>query len=201
MSPWVAVSTIRWGTILQNLSNFAFNRDTDFASWIWLSKWSTILAVSSFQLDLGGDIAWVSHTFSCIFALFVVWSEVGTASFLVTPFQEEVSSIITLISNAASEQSQRIRMLEVIASFAGSINVEVIGHVVASILYANIAGIINVIVVFARLASSFTIFDLTILASFINTRSLILVRESLWTASLASSVNELEFSGWVASNR
>jgi hypothetical protein len=68
-------------------------------------------------------------------------------------------------------------------------------------LYANIAGIINVIVVFARLASSFTIFDLTIFAINTNTSSLIVVRESLWTASLASSVNELKFSGWVASNR
>jgi hypothetical protein len=80
-------------------------------------------------------------------------------------------------------------MFEGITGLARSIDVQVFSGVVACVLNAHIAGIINVSVVGTWSASSFTILDFTINAINPDASSLILVREGFRRASITGSVD------------
>ena len=80
-------------------------------------------------------------------------------------------------------------MLVVIASFAGAVDVEVIGLVVAHILSAIVASVVNVVVVIALIAPSCTILSLTVIAIFKNASSVIRVRESFRWAFFTSTID------------
>jgi hypothetical protein len=103
MSPRIAIDASVWSIILQDLSSFAFDRNADCVSWIRFSPCSTSEAVTVFQFDLSGSIAIVSHAVSGEFAIFIIWSIIGSASLLVTPLLKVVNTVSAFIRSAASE--------------------------------------------------------------------------------------------------
>ena len=90
-------------------------------------------------------------------------------------------------------------MLKNIAGLASSVDIKIISGVVAGDLNANISGIINISVVTAWGASSFTIFDFTINAFVSNARLAAPIRARiLWAAVAGARVIKDLTQGWIA---
>jgi hypothetical protein len=176
---------------LQNLPNFTnwINADSvKLIKSIRFFEFSTCETGSIFLQDLSVPVAHIISARSGKFAVvLIIRMSVGSATICNTPFLKVLSTIVTSVSNAALVHGFRISVLEVIANLAGSVNVEVLSPLIAFIRDAFIQIIwINVSVVIARDASSFSIFLLTINAIYPDTSCVVFVRESFIRASFTS---------------
>ena len=118
----------------------AFVRDTDSIFLIRMSEISTVKTFTGFLQNLSVPIAIVGDARSGKGANLIVREGVGSADSLVSPLGQIFSTIIAVISDAASIRSVRavwIRVLEWVADLARSVDVEILSCVITGISDAH----------------------------------------------------------------